>query len=1808
MPAINVARTDTFEQQRVKINEIGQQIFTITQGGSDLSTGNLKLGDGTISGPSLAFVADASLGIYRPSADTIGFVSSSKKVFDISQTYLKSYKDFSIEKNSLDSLYLSITNAGQNYDAGSYQDIPAIGGTGDGATFAITVDGFDGTITDTGSGYTAGVYQNIPLSGGSGSGAKFNFTVSDVDGDITNAGSGYTPGTYTNVDLTGGSGSGLTADITVASFNFDVQQGSNYPSGTFKSIPLTGGSGSGFRANLVVLNGNVQAFGGVFGSVLVSSGSGYQVGDVLTYTFPTGITQTFAVTAGGGKYYLDGVIANSFTFLRGNTYVFDASDASAQNHPLYIGSALNDTNSILGSADGVTYELDSVVVTPQDYLANYSSATSRIVTVVVSNNPPNNPIYLNCSLHPDMGGSIDLVTATTGSGFSMEILQLGGVVETVNIVNSGNGYAVGDVLGVDSADVGGSGSGFQFTLGGNIGTINALTDIPDFGIGYQVGDVLTLAPSVNNVTTYARGQLEFLGINLVSNASVDEISYAGSAGGTAATYTNITPTRISGNGTGLTVTVVKTVPQVGNPVYESVTIVNAGSGYRQGDTLRILGSVLGGADGGNDLTITVSVIEPCNPQINVGDTTGISPGDSVETIQNFLNDGQLGTNTTVLSVDSASLITLSVAPPTPGTVDIRVINQNITYLTVPDSSLIKVGFNVVKVSGTGDIVVGTSVTSIIDATTVALGIQPSTAGPIVVNFEPTYGSGSGFEYTISDVGIVSEVSVTEGGNGYSVGDTLTVSSNLLTSEIEYLVTNETLTKVYFTSASIPDSTFQVGDNVRDPGGNILSNTVTSSTDTVPDAVYNGVIPVSTSGNGVGARFDVQRGNTGAVLSATITIGYEGNFYAVGDTVTLPGASVGGTTPADNIVITVTNAGSAGQDLEVYKVGSSGGFVQYLIVDQVSFSSGDQIVDVSAPTVGYEVDYSENEFRYFIDLQDGNGPQITPNLTFYAGNTYKFDVSDQSNGSHIFALSRFRDGQWSPSLFEDIATTVSTTSAQITIANTAGIFPGMAVEKVSGDGVLQADTKVLSVDSGTTLTLDKLPTVLGSIVINIFGAEYTDGVTRESDYLSIRVTESTPTLYYYCDTDNNTHVNEGGDDNEEAVITIDLNNPKQFGSGFEVLVTDVLKEVLISQTVDGLITCSELQTTDLSSTNGSINIFDADEITTDEITTPSIISTTGLTVTTSGNTTFTTNNFRVGTNLLINGSSGDVSSSGYFSSSEYRVGTNLKLLDSGATLATIRSFNGNDISIIADLGRVVDVDIPTALAIPVGDTNNRPVAGVVRDGCIRFNTDTNQYEGYSTATATWSSLGGVRDLDGNTYILAEETVGANDNTLWFINDNVNTVKFTPTHLDFRNVKSIRSSNVSAPAYTNWTANTPVTLGQYLKYKNNLYEVTVAGTTATSGNEPTHTSGALANGSAELTWSQLAVAPLTFEDIEVLKIGPLGSLPVSINNDLRLANNVLSTDISDLILRPNSGKKVVIDSTTTLVVPAGADADRGVPSQGSIRFSTTTSQFEGYDGVNWGSLGGVKDVDQNTYIIPELSPGSNENILYFVNDNNNTLQLTTSSLDFYSVDTIRSVVSDELEITASLLTFDNGASTFDNTDPTKTFLHTAKQYFDLGLSAGLTTDPVLRLDDQGDVYLNIGFGTGVYDGVKIFDGDLKEFELADIKIVTEKLVLVKGTVDNGNSIIYDSSRSAGSKTTVIAENPTSGDKEFIEFGILDDGTDVYHTEYGNIRTGTQLIIPTFEFSGSGNIVLNIDLGPNINPTETVRITVVSNITKK
>ena len=92
-----------------------------------------------------------------------------------------------------------------------------------------------------------------------------------------------------------------------------------------------------------------------------------------------------------------------------------------------------------------------------------------------------------------------------------------------------------------------------------------------------------------------------------SVSGVVTTTQAGTAVATTATYSNLTPTTTTGSGSGLVVTVVR----AGGTSYAAsttVTILRMGSGYVVGDTVTILGSLLGGVDGTNDMTITIASI------------------------------------------------------------------------------------------------------------------------------------------------------------------------------------------------------------------------------------------------------------------------------------------------------------------------------------------------------------------------------------------------------------------------------------------------------------------------------------------------------------------------------------------------------------------------------------------------------------------------------------------------------------------------------------------------------------------------------------------------------------------------------------------------------------------------------------------------------------------------------------------------------------------------------------------------------------------------------------------------------------------------------------------------------------------------------------------------------------------------------------------------------------------------------------------------------------------------------------------------
>jgi len=115
---------------------------------------------------------------------------------------------------------------------------------------------------------------------------------------------------------------------------------------------------------------------------------------------------------------------------------------------------------------------------------------------------------------------------------------------------------------------------------------------------------------------------------------------------------------------------------------------------------------------------------------------------------------------------------------------------------------------------------------------------------------------------------------------------------------------------------------------------------------------------------------------------------------------------------------------------------------------------------------------------------------------------------------------------------------------------------------------------------------------------------------------------------------------------------------------------------------------------------------------------------------------------------------------------------------------------------------------------------------------------------------------------------------------------------------------------------------------------------------------------------------------------------GNLEISGNSLTAINTN------GNVELTPNGTGYIDSNTVTALKIPAGTTADRPATlAQGQIRYNTTTSRFEAYDGTNWTGLGGVIDVDQDTKILAETAPG----------DDNDQLQMFAGGDQIITVDT-------------------------------------------------------------------------------------------------------------------------------------------------------------------------------------------------------------
>lgn len=166
----------------------------------------------------------------------------------------------------------------------------------------------------------------------------------------------------------------------------------------------------------------------------------------------------------------------------------------------------------------------------------------------------------------------------------------------------------------------------------------------------------------------------------------------------------------------------------------------------------------------------------------------------------------------------------------------------------------------------------------------------------------------------------------------------------------------------------------------------------------------------------------------------------------------------------------------------------------------------------------------------------------------------------------------------------------------------------------------------------------------------------------------------------------------------------------------------------------------------------------------------------------------------------------------------------------------------------------------------------------------------------------------------------------------------------------------------------------------------------------------------------------------------RVGSLSNLNTSDQTSTVNAINELHDSIDGFINHGYASLlSLYVDSS--LIVPVGTTANRPLNAvQGDIRYNISTSSFEGYGGSNWGSLGGVKDVDGDTYIQTEISAGTDSDVLNFYTAGNLALTLTNDSAIFTG--NIAAQNASFAKITGDSATFTNltvsGTTTYVNTE--------------------------------------------------------------------------------------------------------------------------------------------------------------------------------
>ena len=382
---------------------------------------------------------------------------------------------------------LTLVNVGEKYD--STPTVTLTGGSGSGGRLSLDIQSVDGTIAAGGSGYAPGTYSGVQFTGGSalpGNLASADFTVVGLGGNLT-GGSGYVDNNYTGVTLR----NNPTTTYTVTVVNrLSLSSDVNSLSGTFNVGDTVTGATSG--ASGVITGTVIDSTTYNQAVVYFSSISGGPFTDGETINSSSGGSLTLLGTGAQGtadRYVINGTETPILNLVRGNTYKFDMSDASNNNHPLTFLNIPTNQN----GGDEIRVSQVGVAGSPNAFSE-----------VIVKTYATSTPFDYGCVTHGigmgRVGGATTSAgsTGTYGDSATVDVTVSGGVVTSLSFTDQGSDYGVGQTVYIDLFQIGDqgggtySGSGMSFAINTNDTSISSVSNISLNGSGYAVGDTLSV--------------------------------------------------------------------------------------------------------------------------------------------------------------------------------------------------------------------------------------------------------------------------------------------------------------------------------------------------------------------------------------------------------------------------------------------------------------------------------------------------------------------------------------------------------------------------------------------------------------------------------------------------------------------------------------------------------------------------------------------------------------------------------------------------------------------------------------------------------------------------------------------------------------------------------------------------------------------------------------------------------------------------------------------------------------------------------------------------------------------------------------------------------------------------------------------------------------------------------------------------------------------------------------------------------------------------------------------------------------------